>query len=574
MANFFTENEDILFHFNRLAIDDIIKIRENDFTEKEQYPYAPESVKDAMDSYRKVLTMVGELTADFIAPRSVDNDLEGSTFDNGKVSYAKGIRESLDMIQKADLMGITIARKYGGLNFPHSISAVFLEMISQADASLMNIVGLQDIAETVEKYADDEIKEKYLPMFCNGEGTCAMVLTEPEAGSDLQAVQLKAVEDTENGYWRLNGVKRFITNGCGEMLLVLARSEENIKDGRGLSFFFCENDDTVKIRRIENKLGIKASPTCEIQFNNTKAYLIGKRKYGLIKYTMSMMNGARVGISLQSLGIAQAAYNEALKYANEREQFGSKIIEFPAVYDIILKMKMDIETTRSLCYHTAWAVDMLECLERKFESITEPTEEKKQLRGEIKRFEKLLGVLTPLSKYYSSEMCNRAAYDAIQVHGGTGFMKEFNVERHYRDARITSIYEGTSQLQVIAAIGGIVTGVLHEEFDNFSSQECGDGLTPYLEKLNELYGKYKSAVDYIREKKDPDYHDLYARKMVDIAVDLYRGYLLLDEAKESEKKKALLEIYINDIYPRVIANELAITSGDESIIKNRDVLLK
>ena len=573
MANFFSENEDIIFQFERLDLDEIIKIKENNFREHEVFPYAPESVEDAIDSYRKVLNVVGELSADYIAPRAPDNDTEGSKYENGKVSYAKGIQESLNMVQKSDLMGITISRKYGGLNFPISISAVFLELISRADASLMNIVGLQDIAETVEKYASDEIKDKYLPKFCAGEGTCAMALTEPEAGSDLQAVQLKAVEDPESGCWRLSGVKRFITNGCGEMLLVLARSEENIKDGRGLSFFFCENDDSVRIRRIENKLGIKASPTCEMQFNNTKGYLVGKRKYGLIKYTMSMMSGARLGIALQSLGIAQAAYFEALKYANEREQFDRKIINFPAVYEMLLNMKAEIETTRSLCYRAAWAVDMLEYVENKYESITEQTDEKKAAGERAKYFRKLLGVLTPLSKYHASEMCNRVTYDAIQIHGGPGFMKEFNVERHYRDARITSIYEGTSQLQVIAAIGGIITGVLHEEFETFSTRDYGNELKSHLDKLNGFFEKYKNAVEYIKEKKNPDYHDLYARKTVDIAVDLYRGYLLLAEAKESEKKKALLEIFINNISPKIVANELSVTSGDESAIKNRDILL-
>ncbi len=573
MPNFFDDNEDIQFQFKNLDLDEIIRIREDNFKEKDNFYYASENVEDAKDNYRRAMSIAGQIAGDYVAPRAPEIDAEGSKLVDGKVIYAKGLQESLDMIKNSDLMGITIPRKYGGLNFPYIVSSIFIEIISRADASLMNIVGLQDIGETVYKFADDELKDKYLPLFSSGKITSAMALTEPDAGSDLQAVQLKAVYDEQSGCWRLNGVKRFITNGCGDILLVLARSEEGTTDARGLSLFLCENDDSMKIRRIENKLGIKASPTCELQFNNTTAHLVGKRKFGLIKYVMSMMNGARVGIAFQALGIAVAAYYEAIKYANEREQFGKKIIEFPAVYDILINMKVEIETTRSLVYRTVWVVDMLECLEKNLKSA-ENDDEKKILRKKIKNFDKLAATVTPLSKYYASEMSSRVTYDAIQIHGGTGYMKEFNVERHYRDARITSIYEGTSQLQVVAAIGGILSGVMNIEFDNFSSQEYDGDLKSLSDKMKKAYSKFQTAANYLKEKKNPEYTEFYARKMVDITIDVYISYLLLNEAKVSEHKKLLAEKFINERLPRISMNEEYIISGDESTIKNRDELLK
>ena len=574
MANFFEENEDILFHFNNMNIDEIITIREDNFNEKNIYPYAPLNIEDAKDNYRRVLSIAGQIAGDYVAPRASNIDSEGSKLENGIVTYAKGIQESLEMIKKSDLMGITIPRKYGGLNFPQVISSIFTEIISRADASLMNIVCLQAIAETVNKFASEQLKERYLPKFCSGEITSAMALTEPDAGSDLQAVQLKAIEDPQNGQWYLQGVKRFITNGCGDILLVMARSEENTTDARGLSLYLCEKNDTIIVRRIENKLGIKASPTCELQFNNSPAFLIGKRRFGLIRYVSSMMNGARVAIALQSLGIAEAAYREALKYANEREQYGKKIIEFPAVYDMVINMKTEIETTRSFVYYTAFVVDIVESLEKQLESIIENSPDKKVILEKLKKYEKLANTLTPLIKYYASEMCNKVTYDAIQVHGGTGYMKEFNVERHYRDARITSIYEGTSQLQVVSAIGGILSGALNEELNSFSSKKHKDELQPLSNKMNEIYIKFQNAIQYLKEKKNNEYTELYARRMVDIAVDVFRGYLVLNEAEISEKKRILAGKFINDIYPKVLMNELYITSGDESTIKNKEKLLK
>ncbi|MFQ6110887.1 MAG: acyl-CoA dehydrogenase family protein, partial [Nitrospinota bacterium] len=452
------------------------------------------------------------------------------------------------------------------LNFPVTIYNMALEMISRGDASLMNIVGLQDIAVTIERFADERTKQEYLPRFCSGEVTGAMVLTEPEAGSDLQAVQLKATEDTQAGCWRLNGVKRFITNGCGDVLLVLARSEEGTKGAKGLSLFLYERDDTIKVRRLEDKLGIRGSPTCELQFRNSPARLIGKRRFGLIRYVMSLMNGARLGVAVQALGIAEAAYHEALKYAREREQFGKKIIEFPAVYDMLSTMRMDIELTRSLILATSKAVDMEEALERRV------ARGDTSLKERHKHYSRLASALTPISKYYASEMANRVTTTAIQVHGGPGYMRDFNVERHFRDARITNIYEGTSQLQVVAAIGPVLTGVMGEEFSRLSQGPWGEHevLAARLSSCRELY---EGALAFVREKRDSEYTDYHARRLVDMAAEIYMGHLILGEARLSQRKALLAQKYISDLLPRVRMNAEQVSCGDRSVIDHRSEIL-
>ncbi|MCG8568699.1 MAG: acyl-CoA dehydrogenase family protein, partial [Spirochaetes bacterium] len=418
-------------------MDWVIELKEQHFADKDKFEYAPQNIQDAKDSYQRILEIVGDLSGNFIAPLAAEVDEQGAHYENGEVTYAKGTQEALDVLTKADLMGFTLPRKFGGLNCPVTIYSMAIEMVSRADAALMNLFGLQDIAETVNKFADENIKELFLPRFCNGEVTGSMALTEPDAGSDLQAVQLKAFQD-EDGKWYLNGVKRFITNGCGQISLVLARSEEGTKDGRGLSMFLYERDEHMIIRRIENKLGIHGSPTCELQFNNAPAILIGKRKMGLIRYVMSLMNGARLAIAAQGLGIAEAAYQEAYKYAEERVQFKQSIKEFLPVSEMLANMRLKIEAGRTLLYETSKIVDIKDGLE---ELIKEHPEKSNELRPQLKRYTNYAALFTPLAKAYNTEIANEVAYDGIQIHGGTGFMKEFNAERHYRDARITNIYE-------------------------------------------------------------------------------------------------------------------------------------
>lgn len=467
MENFFLDNDDILFQLEQMDLDRIIALREDDFKEAEKYPFAPANTEDAKDSYNKVLSVIGELCGEYLAPRAVEIDKEGVVLENGEVRYAKGTKEVLDLFAKADLMGFSIPRKYNGLNFPSIILTIAAEIVARADASFLNFGLQQDIGETLNKFGSESQKAEILPKLASGEYGSAMILTEPDAGSDLQAVNLKAHQDA-NGNWYLTGVKRFITNGNGEVGLVLARSEEDLSGARGLSFFLYKRDEHMKIRRLEHKLGIHGSPTCELQFNNAPATLVGERKRGLSKYTMWLMNSARLGIAAQSLGIAEAAYREANKYARERIQFNHPIIEFPPIYEMLTEMKVSIEAGRTLLYETARFVDLKEGLEEMKEKYPERAAE---FKTDLKKYSRLANLFTPLVKAYNTEMANKAAYDAIQIHGGTGYMQDFIVERLYRDARITNIYEGTTQLQIVAAIGGVTSGTAASVIDEYEQED-------------------------------------------------------------------------------------------------------
>ena len=571
MANFFEDNEDIRFHLDHLDLAEVIALLEDDFAEADRYEYAPRNTEDARDGYRQVLHMLGEMAAEEIAPLAPEVDEEGARYENGGVTYAGGTARALELLSQADLMGLTLPREYEGLNFPTTIYCMAVEMVARADASLMNVFGLQDIADTIDEFAEEEIKAQYLPRFSVGEVTGAMILTEPDAGSDLQAVQVKAEYDEENDLWRLSGVKRFITNGCADVSLVLARSEPGTMDGRGLSLFLCERDETVQIRRIENKMGIHGSPTCEIQFNETKGILIGRRRMGLIRYVMALMNRARLGVACQALGIAEAAYNEALKYAREREQFRRKIIEFPAVYEMLVNMRTAIQSARALTYHTAVVVDMKKGLERQLAKMEKPSRE---MKDRLKYYTGLAGVLTPMAKYVASEMANRVAYDAVQVHGGTGFMREFNVERHYRDARITSIYEGTSQLQVVAAIGGVLTRTLDPEFDRFARRPYDPSVRDLVEQVTAARKRLDAVVDAIHERDDRDFTAFHARRIVDIAVDIYISYRLLGDADEDERRQLIARKFVSDAIPRIEMNATYVLSGDTTTIEAHEKILE
>jgi len=573
MPNFFDDNEDIQFHFRHLPFDQIVPLQERDFAEAGVYPYAPDSVADAVDSYARVLSLVGELAGEFIAPRATSVDEEGPTLKDGHVTYARGTQEALDMLSRADLMGFTLPRRYGGLHFPTLIYTIAIELVSRADAALMTLFGLQDIADTINLFANEDLKQKYLPHFSSGKVTGAMVLTEPDAGSDLQAVQLKATEDPANGCWRLDGVKRFITNGCGEVLLVLARSEPGTSDARGLSLFVCESKDGVRVRRIENKLGIHGSPTCELQFNHVPAQLVGERRRGLTRYVMSLMNGARVAIAAQSLGLAEAAYQEALKFAEQREQFGKRIKDIPPVGAMLVNMRIDIEASRSLLYDTAWAVDMMRGLEHQMESLPEEArEERRALKNEAGYYRKLAGVLTPMSKYYLSEMCLRATSDAIQIHGGSGFMRDYIVERLARDARITTIYEGTSQLQVVAIMAGLLGGALTPRLDEFAEAHYGS-MEPLADEVRDLQVRFLEAIEWVREQRDPDYTDLHARELADVACDLYLSYLLLRDAQHDERKTIVARKFIHDRKRRSEMNLAGACSGERTVVDHLDLLI-
>ena len=572
MPNFFSDNHDIQFQFNRIDLEEVVRIREKDYTEHSKYPFAPRDYEDARDNFRRILEVVGDIAGNFVAERAREVDALGSTFEAGEVTYAKGLEEALHRLNQAGLMGFTLEREYGGLNLPTSLYIFAIEMVSRGDASLMNLFGLQDISETIENFGSADIKEEYLPKFSSGAVTGAMVLTEPDAGSDLQAVKTRAYQD-EKGNWFLSGVKRFITNGNAEVLLVLARSEEGTRDGRGLSLFVCYGDDTVQIRRIEHKLGIKGSPTCEMQFHDTPAQLIGSRKRGLIAYVMALMNGARLGVAAQALGIAQAAYVEARRYAQEREQFGKPILNFPAVADMLVRMKVDLETSRTLIYATSRAVDMLKTTEQELQLRQDAGESVTDARDTVKHWRAITDFLTPLSKYSISEKANRICYDAIQIHGGTGYMQEFNVERHYRDVRITNIYEGTSQLQVVAAIGGVIKGVLDQQFDVWQERPYRHEarlLANKLKKIRELLEKCKS---YILDQDEKAYQELHSAELVEMYGSIYIGYLVLEEAAEEPRKMLIAKKYIMDALATALHHTESVTKGFDTLFTDIDQIL-
>jgi alkylation response protein AidB-like acyl-CoA dehydrogenase len=550
MTNFYKDNNDLEFHLGHPFMKRIVQLRERDYKicEKEHFgkdniepnEYRPCHFEDALDSYDSVLEIVGEIAGDIIAPNAESVDAEGATLADNRVHYARGTVENLKALKQARLMGVTQPRKYGGLNFPVTVYSMMIEMVSRGDASLMNLFGLQDIGETVKEFADEETKAKYIPRFASGEATGAMILTEPDAGSDLQAVQLKAHFEESTGLWRLNGVKRFITNGNAELSLVLARTEEGTKDGRGLSMLLYERDDTCQIRRIEDKMGIHGSPTCEMVFKNSPAILIGKRKFGLIKYVMSLMNGARLGVSGQAIGLAEAAYREALKYAEERAQFGKIINQFAPVYEMLTDMKVKIAALRTLYYETSRFVDIYKALEE-IEHERELTPDEKT---ELKKYKRRADFFTPLIKGLSSEACNSIAYDAIQIHGGTGFTKDFPVERMYRDARITSIYEGTTQLQVIAAIKGVTSGLFTEMMEEYASQKISYDLEFMRKDLEAMKRNYIKTIEAVEKHSDQEFLDFHARRLVEMAGNIIMGHLLVLDANRDFGRKAGAEVFI------------------------------
>ena len=541
MSNFYLDNSDLRHHLTHPLMQKLVTMRERNYADAEKYDYAPFNFEDAMDSYEKVLEIAGEISGEIVAANAESVDHEGPHVVDGRVVYAQGTQKNLDALIKAGLMGISIPRRYNGLNFSLVPYIMAADMVSRADAGFVNIWGLQDCAETIYEFANEEQKAKYLPRVCAGE-TMAMDLTEPDAGSDLQAVMLKATYSEEDGCWYLNGVKRFITNGDGDIALVLARSEEGTKDGRGLSMFiYDKNDGGVTVRRIENKMGIKGSPTCELVFKNARAELCGSRKMGLIKYVMALMNGARLGIAAQSVGVSEAAYREALAYAKDRKQFGKAIIEFPAVYEMISVMKAKLDASRSLLYETTRFVDLY----KNWEDIAKERLLEDEERAEMKAYQKLADAFTPLAKGMSSEYCNQNAYDCVQVHGGSGFMKDYACERIYRDARITSIYEGTTQLQVVAAIRHVTTGSYLNKIKEYETAEINTDLLPLRERLVAMREKYEAAVAKVTETKDNELIDFMARRLVEMVGNIIMGHLLLLDTTRNEKFATSARVYIN-----------------------------
>ena len=541
MSNFYNDNPDLKHHLSHPLMRKIVEMKERNFSDAEKFDYAPLDYEDAMDSYEKVLEIAGEISGEIVAQNAEDVDHEGPHVVDGHVVYAKGTQKNLDALVKAGLMGISLPRRYNGLNFSLVPYIMAADMVSRADAGFVNIWGLQDCAETIYEFADEDQRQRFLPRVCAGE-TMAMDLTEPDAGSDLQAVMLKATYNEADCTWRLNGVKRFITNGDGHIALVLARSEEGSHDGRGLSMFIYDrNDGGVTVRRIENKMGIKGSPTCELVFKNAKAELCGARRMGLIKYVMALMNGARLGIAAQSVGVSEAAYREALSYAHDRKQFGKPIIEFPAVFEMISLMKAKLDASRSLLYETTRFVDVYKI----YEDIARERSLTPEERQEMKKYQRLADAFTPMAKGMGSEFCNQNAYDAVQVHGGSGFMKDYACERIYRDARITSIYEGTTQLQVVAAIRHVTTGTYLNQINAYAAEEYAPETSELKERLVKMTALYEEALKTVVDNKNTEYTDFHARRLVEMAGHIIMGYLLLGDTTRNEKFLKSANVYVN-----------------------------
>ena len=528
MANYYSDHPEIEFHLNHPLMKRVVDLKERNYVEKDQFEDAPVNYEDAIENYKRLLDITGDVAANIIEPNSEDVDLEGPHLENGRMIYASKTFENLDATRKAGLWGLSMPRRYGGLNLPNAIFSMASEIIAAADAGFQNIWSLQSCIDTLYEFGSEEQRQKYIPRICAGE-TMSMDLTEPDAGSDLQRVMLKATQD-EDGTWRLNGVKRFITNGDSDIHLVLARSEEGTKDGRGLSMFiYDKRDGGVTVRHIEHKLGIHGSPTCELVYKNAKAELCGNTRLGLIKYVMALMNGARLGIAAQSVGVEQEAYNEGLAYAKERAQFGEKIINFPAVYDMLSRMKAKLDAGRSLLYCCARYVDIYKALE----DIARDTKLTPEERQEMKKYTRLADAFTPLAKGMNSEYANQNAYDAISIHGGSGFIMEYKCQRLFRDARIFSIYEGTTQLQVVAAIRYITNGTYLSIIKEMLENEVSDDLKALKERVAKLVELYEAAINKVKEANDQAVHDFLARRLYNMTGDIVMSLLILDDATKS-----------------------------------------
>jgi len=579
MLNYFTDNQDIQFLLDYFDLHEVAAIQER-ATPNGDADYCPKDLDDVIDNYRRVLEIVGGIAAETIAPSATQVDAEGNTHnvEEGTVTLHPLVQQNLDTLTQAEMMGFTLPRKYGGLNCPILIYTMATEIISRGDCSFMNMFGLQGIADTIYAFASEELKNEYLPKFASGEVTGAMVLTEPDAGSDLQAVRLRA-DQLPDGSWVLNGVKRFITNGCGEVLLVLARSEHEIKDGRGLSLFVCERSPAVKVRCLEKKLGIHGSPTCELVFENTPARLIGERQRGLITYVLALMNGARLGVASQALGVAEAAYRLARSYAHSREQFGAPIERLAPVAELVVEMQVKIEAMRALTYETARVCDLENntnrLLERNPDALSDA--EKKEFKQNSRTYKRLNAMLTPMSKYYGAEGCISVATDTIQVLGGSGYIKDYPAERYLRDARITSLYEGTSQLQIVAAIKGITSGVFATYAETFEKKTYSDAK---LEALKAVLiadrAVLASAIEFAKTQSGA-YVDLIARQLVDSAMAILIGHYFLSQAENctargGDRKKKVAELFITNHTPIIAMNCAKIKQGNMLVLTDYELL--
>ena len=566
MANYYTDHPEIAFHLNHPLMKRIVELKERNYADAATHADAPVNYEDAIENYKRILDITGDITANIIAPNSEAVDQEGPHLIDNRMHYASKTLENIQATRQAGLWGVSMPRQYGGLNLPNVVFSMLSELIAAADAGFQNIWSLQSCIDTLYEFGNEEQRQKYIPRICAGE-TMSMDLTEPDAGSDLQRVMLKATFDEKENCWRLNGVKRFITNGDSDIHLVLARSEEGTRDGRGLSMFiYDKRNGGVDVRHIENKLGIHGSPTCELVYKNAKAELCGNTRMGLIKYVMALMNGARLGIAAQSVGLEQEAYNEGLAYAKERAQFGKKIITFPAVYDMLSRMKAKLDAGRSLLYQTARYVDIYKALE----DIARDQKLTPEERQEMKKYTRLADAFTPLAKGINSEYANQTAYDAISIHGGSGFIMEYKCQRLYRDARIFSIYEGTTQLQVVAAIRYITNGtylsIMKEMLEGELACDCMKALRDRVARLVELY---EESIERVNAYDNQDIHDFLARRLYNMTADIIGSLLLIEDAsKAPELFKKSANVFVRMAEEEVIGHASYIKSFDPADLAN------
>lgn len=565
MANYYTEHPEIEFHLNHPLMKRIVDLKERNYADKDKFEEAPVNYEDAIENYKRILDITGEVAGDTLAPNSEAVDLEGPHLIDNRMHYASKTLENFEATRKAGLWGVSMPRRYGGLNLPNVVFSMMSEMISAGDGGFQNLWSLQSCIDTLYEFGSEEQRQKYIPRICAGE-TMSMDLTEPDAGSDLQRVMLKASFDEKEKCWRLNGVKRFITNGDSDIHLVLARSEEGTKDGRGLSMFiYDKREGGVDVRHIEHKLGIHGSPTCELVYKNAKAELCGSTRMGLIKYVMALMNGARLGIAAQSVGVSQEAYNEALAYAKDRAQFGKKIINMPPVYDMLSRMKAKLDAGRSLLYQTARYVDIYKALE----DIARDEKLSPEERQEMKKYTRLADAFTPIAKGMNSEYVNQNAYDGISVHGGSGFIMEYKCQRLFRDARIFSIYEGTTQLQVVAAIRYITNGTYLSIIREMLEEEVSVEMEPLRKLIATLVEDYESAVNKVKENENQDVQDFLARRLYDMTTEIIMSLLIIaDASKAPELFAKSAHVFVKMTEENVIGKVAYINNFDVSDLPN------
>jgi alkylation response protein AidB-like acyl-CoA dehydrogenase len=570
MANFFLDNSDLQDQFRRLKLEEVVNILEHDFKFADQYGSAPASFSEAMENYQGALELVGSLAGDLVAPLAQKVDSEGAKLVDGKVSYAKGTRESLDKLAEAGLMGVILPHKYGGLNFPATIYFMMIEMISRADASLMTLFGYQDVGEAISKLASEEVCDKFLFKYVQGVHIGSMVMTEPGAGSDLQAIRLKAFQD-DNGQWRLNGEKQFISNGCGQVLLVLARSEPDTKNLFGLSLFVCHGDETVKVNRVEDKMGLNGSPTCALYFEDTPCYLVGKRRQGLL-HVLNILNHARFSVAAQALGIAEAAYQEALIYANYREQFGKLIFNIPSVANLLIEMQVTLECNRTLLYTSSQLLDLRNKLEEKIELLKQEGKHYTEEKSKFDYTAKLVDMLSPMVKYILAEDANQICYSSLQIHGGMGYMKEMPIERLYRDVRITSIYEGTSQIHILASSKGVISDVLRTFFDEKEKFSYPGDLEKSQKQLIETRKIFYQCLSYVNSNPDLAFKEVAAKELVDMYGGMYTGYLVLDEALGNQRKIMIAKRFITRTLAKAYQSQIKVNSEQFNDFESRSAI--